>query len=517
MIIIPRKVIDLLCRQCEETLAGTGCVKNGVCGKDAELAGAQDILVGTLIELASQGKKDEKVADVIVDGLFMTLTNTNFDIEVIKKQTEIAKSLIGKDVEIRCKDIISLDTNDDLRSLKELLLFGLKGMAAYYHHASVLGYKDASVTDFMIKALSVLPEQKGADELVALNMECGKVGAACLALLDKANTETYGNPEITVVSTKAGDRPGILITGHDLKDLEQLLEQTKGTGVDVYTHGEMLPANAYPAFKKYDNLKGNYGGAWYAQKDDFESFNGPIIATTNCVLIPRDSYKDRLFTTGTAGVKGVCHIDAVNGKKDFSKVIELAKKCPAPKEIGGKDLTIGFAHSQVLALADKIIDAVKAGAIGRFVVMAGCDGREKGREYYKEFAEKLPSNAVILTAGCAKYRYNGLDLGDIGGIPRIIDAGQCNDCYSLVVIANALAEAFGTDVNGLPLSFDISWYEQKAVLVLLVLLSLGVKDIMLGPRLPGFITPNILNVLVDTFGIKPNSTVKEDMVILKIE
>ena len=506
----------MLCRQCEETIAGTGCVKNGVCGKNAELAEAQDLLIGTMIELASKGNVGEKDADLIVDGLFMTLTNTNFDIDRIREQTAKVKALIG-DVKIRCTDIESLDSNADLRSLKELLLNGIKGMAAYYHHAAVLGYRDASVTDFIVKALSALPEAKTADELVALNMECGKVGVTCLGLLDKANTETYGNPELTVVSTKAGKNPGILITGHDLRDLEQLLEQTKGTGIDVYTHGEMLPANAYPAFKKYDNLKGNYGGAWYAQKDDFESFNGPIVATTNCVLIPRDSYRDRLYTTGTSGVKGVCHIESVNGKKDFSAVIEKAKKCAAPKDIGGKDLTIGLAHNQVLALADKVIDAVKSGAIKRFVVMAGCDGREKGREYYREFAEKLPSDTVILTAGCAKYRYNSLDLGDIGGIPRIIDAGQCNDCYSLVVIANALAEAFGTDVNGLPLSFNISWYEQKAVLVLLALLSLGVKDIMLGPRLPGFITPNILGVLVDTFGIKANSSVKEDMVILKIE
>ncbi len=507
----------MLCRQCEETLAGTGCTRNGVCGKTAEIAEKQDLLIGTLIELASGDKVCEICDCALVDGLFMTLSNTNFDGAAIDALRNEVLGKIGADTVIRVKDIESLDADPDLRSLKELLLFGLKGLAAYYHHAAVLGYTDPNVTAFIRKGLASLAENLSADELVALNMECGSVGAACLALLDKANTETYGTPELSTVKTGVGTRPGILITGHDLKDLEQLLEQTEGTGVDVYTHGEMLPANAYPAFKKYGNLAGNYGGAWYLQKEEFESFNGPIVATTNCVLIPKDSYRDRLFTTGTAGVEGVKHIDAVGGKKDFSAVIEMAKKCPAPKEIDNVSLTVGFGHSQVLALADKIIEAVKSGAIKRFVVMAGCDGREKGRTYYREFAEALPKDTVILTAGCAKYRYNKLNLGDIGGIPRVIDAGQCNDCYSLVVIANALAEAFGTDVNGLPLSFNISWYEQKAVLVLLTLLSLGVKDIMLGPRLPGFITPGILKVLVDTFGLKPNTSVREDMVTLKIE
>ncbi len=507
----------MLCRQCEETIAGTGCTKKGVCGKTAELAGKQDLLIGTLIELASAGDGSPEAVRLYVDGLFMTLSNTNFDGERIDACRTAAETLLGGKKDIRCKDILSLDSNEDLRSLKELLLFGLKGMAAYYHHADILGGKDENVTAFIRKALAAMAEDLSADELVALNMECGKVGAACLALLDKVNTETYGTPEITSVRTGVGRNPGILITGHDLKDLEQLLEQTQGTGVDVYTHGEMLPANAYPAFKKYGNLVGNYGGAWYQQKEQFESFNGPVIATTNCVLIPRDSYRDRLYTTGTAGVEGVKHIPEIGGRKDFSAVIEQAKKCVPPQQIDDLTLTVGFGHSQVLALADKIIDAVKAGAIRRFVVMAGCDGREKGREYYTEFAKALPKDNVILTAGCAKYRYNKLDLGDIGGIPRVIDAGQCNDCYSLVVFASALAEAFGTDINGLPLSFNISWYEQKAVLVLLTLLSLGVKDIMLGPRLPGFITPGILKVLVDTFGLKANSTVREDMVVLNIE
>ena len=506
----------MLCRQCEETIAGTGCVRNGVCGKTSALAEKQDLLIGALIELAKSGKVCECCDRLIVDGLFMTLSNSNFDGARIDAVREEVMSRCGAK-DIRVKDILALDADEDLRSLKELLLFGLKGLAAYYHHAVVLGYSDASVPAFIRKALSALADSLGANELVALNMECGSVGVTALALLDKANTETYGNPEVSKVRTGVRGNPGILITGHDLKDLEQLLEQTKGTGVDVYTHGEMLAANGYPAFKKYDNLVGNYGGAWYAQKDEFEAFNGPIVATTNCVLVPRDSYKGRLFTTGAAGVEGVAHIDEVDGRKDFSAVIEMAKKCPAPRQIDDVELTVGFGHSQVLALADTIVEAVKAGAIRRFVVQAGCDGREKGRTYYTEFVKSLPSDTVILTAGCAKYRFNKLDLGTIGGIPRVIDAGQCNDCYSLVVIANALAEVFGTDVNGLPLSFNIAWYEQKAVLVLLALLHLGVKDIMLGPRLPGFITPNILKVLVDTFGIKANSTVAADMVTLHIE
>ncbi len=506
----------MLCRQCEETLSGTGCTRNGVCGKTAELARKQDVLVGSLIELAcSEGCRDG-CDEALVDGLFMTLTNTNFDGARFDSAIEEIQSRIGG-AEVRVKDILSLDPVDDLRSLKELLLSGLKGLAAYYHHAMVLGAKDDGIVEFIRKALSALPENKTADELVALNMECGRVGVACMALLDKCNTEAYGTPEATAVKTGVGKNPGILITGHDLKDLEQLLEQTQGTGIDVYTHGEMLPANAYPAFKRYGNLVGNYGGAWHKQKEEFESFNGPIVATTNCVLIPKDSYRDRLFTTGTAGVEGVKQIPEKDGKKDFSDVIRMAKGCPAPSMIDDCVLDIGFAHSQVLALADKIVDAVKTGAIKRFVVMAGCDGREKGRSYYTDFARRLPEDTVILTAGCAKYRYNKLGLGHIGGIPRVIDAGQCNDCYSLVVIANALAEAFGTDINGLPLSFNISWYEQKAVLVLLALLSLGVKNIMLGPRLPGFITPNVLNVLVENFGIKANSDIESDVRILNIE
>lgn len=516
----------MLCRQCEESVAGTGCVKNGICGKSAELADLQDSLISSLIRVSNSAASITdsellKTADKhITDSLFLTLTNTNFDksrFDAAISESEKIISKIGSESPEVNFSIENLDSNEDLRSLKELLLYGLKGLAAYYHHACILGAYSETIATFIRKGLSSLLTNLSADELVALNMECGSVGVECLSLLDKFNTETYGNPVITSVKTGVGTNPGILITGHDLKDLEQLLEQTQGTGIDVYTHGEMLPAHAYPFFSKYPNFVGNYGGAWYRQKEEFASFNGPVIATTNCVLIPSESYKNRLFTTGVAGVDGVEHITDRNGIKDFSKVIELAKTCSPPEELDDVNLTVGFSHSQVLALADKIIDAVKTGAIRRFVVMAGCDGREKPRTYYTDFAESLPSDTVILTAGCAKYRYNKLNLGDIGGIPRVIDAGQCNDCYSLVVIANALAEAFGTDVNGLPLSFNISWYEQKAVLVLLALLKLGVKDIMLGPRLPVFISPGILNVLVDTFGIKANSSVEEDMKILKIE
>lgn len=511
----------MLCRQCEESVKGTGCIRNGVCGKSGELADKQDELIGMLVRMSriTDDCVSKEVDKCIVDGLFMTLTNTNFDQSRIDATIEDCKEICDK-AGIRIDgtefSITGMDEDADLRSLKELLLYGIKGLAAYYHHATILGRNDESVTSFIKRGLSSLEEAHDADELVGLCMECGKVGVVCLALLDEANTGTYGVPEITTVSTAVGRNPGILITGHDLRDLEMLLEQTKGTGIDVYTHGEMLPAHAYPFMKRYDNLKGNYGGAWFDQRQEFESFNGPIIATTNCVLPPADGYRDRLFTTGVAGVEGVKHIDDADGGKDFSEVIELAKKCMAPAPLGEGDLTIGFAHGQVLALADKIVDAVKSGAIRRFVIMAGCDGREKGRSYYAEFAEALPEDAVILTAGCAKYRYNKLNLGDIGGIPRVIDAGQCNDCYSLVIIANALAEAFGTDINSLPLSFNISWYEQKAVLVLLSLLSLGVKDIMLGPRLPVFLSPGVASVLVDAFGIKGISDVQNDIRILNI-
>ena len=517
--------------QCEETLATTGCIKKGICGKTPELSDAMDRLIATLIELskATSGCTNagflRELDEHIVDSLFMTLSNTNFDMQRIKGAISKSDDLMkraGKEYSIYIGQnpdcsVDTYDQNEDLKSLKQLLLFGLKGLAAYYHHAYVLGARDESVTAFLRKALAAIRGDMAADDLVALNMECGAVGAKAMALLDEYNVKCYGKPEITTVRTGAGKNPGILITGHDLRDLEQLLQQSEGKGIDIYTHGEMLAANAYPEFKKYKHLVANYGNAWYLQKEEFEKFNGPIVATTNCVLIPKDSYRDRLFTTGTAGVEGVRFIPEVDGRKDFTEVIEMAKNCRAPEQIDDVNLTIGFAHDQTLALAGKIIEAVKAGAIKRFVVMAGCDGREKGRDYYTRFAEQLPKDTVILTAGCAKYKYNKLDLGDIGGIPRVIDAGQCNDCYSLVVIANALAEAFGTDINGLPLSFNIAWYEQKAVLVLLVLLNLGVKNIMLGPRLPVFITPGVLNVLVDAFGIKGISEPAADRVILNIE
>jgi hydroxylamine reductase len=407
--------------------------------------------------------------------------------------------------------------NDDVRSLRALLLFGLKGVAAYYHHAAVLGYTDAKITDFMQKGLASTLHDLPADQMTALVLECGGVGVTTLALLDTANTKTYGDPEITSVKTSVGKRPGILITGHDLKDLQQLLEQSKDSGIDIYTHGEMLPANAYPAFKKYTHLYGNYGGSWWHQKEEFDQFNGPVIVTTNCIVPPKDSYRDRIYTTGPAGYPGVKHIRAGNeGKKDFSAVIAHAKKCPPPQDPNapGRNLVTGCAHTAVLAIAGTIVEAVKKGDIKRFVVMAGCDGRQSERSYYTDFAKALPKNTVILTAGCAKYRYNGLDLGSIGGIPRVIDAGQCNDCYSLVVIAQALAKAFGVGINELPISYNIAWYEQKAALVLLALLHLGVKDITLGPKLPGFVSPGVLKVLVDNFGIRKNSTVEADMALM---
>jgi hydroxylamine reductase len=409
--------------------------------------------------------------------------------------------------------------SQDEISLRSLVLYGLKGLAAYYEHANVLGYRDQTVEEFMMDALADLRRSMSVEDLIALVLKTGTVGVTTMALLDQANTETYGTPEITKVNIGVRDRPGILISGHDLKDLAELLEQSKDSGVDVYTHGEMLPTNAYPAFKGYKHFVGNYGNAWWKQRDEFESFNGPIVLTTNCLVPPKDSYKDRVYTTSVVGFPGLKYIDdrAENGQKDFSAVIEHAKQCAPPKGIEEGEIVIGFARDTVLSVADKVVEAVKSGAIKRFVVMAGCDGRNKDRSYYTDFASALPKDTIILTAGCAKYRYNKLPLGDIGGIPRVLDAGQCNDCYSLVVIATKLAEVFGVGVNELPLSFNISWYEQKAVLVLLALLSLGVKDIMLGPRLPAFVSPNVLDVLVKNFNIMPNSNVAEDMVTLKIQ
>ena len=532
----------MFCNQCEETAKGTGCTVKGVCGKEAVTAGLMDVLIylnkgiaERNIAAAKTGKENKEAGMFITEALFATLTNTNFDdgrlntliTQAIAIRDALPKSSANEpeactwtpksdaDIAARAAQIAdAAGKNDDVTSLRALLIYGIKGVAAYYHHAAVLGYTDTKITDFMQKGLASTLHDLPADQMTALVLECGGIGVATLALLDTANTKSYGNPEITSVKTTTMTRPGILITGHDLKDLQQLLEQSKDSGVDIYTHGEMLPANAYPAFKKYTNLVANYGSSWFHQKDEFEKFNGPILVTTNCIVPPKDSYKDRIYTTGPAGFPGVKHITAdKNGKKDFSAVIAHAKKTQPPQDLHapGRDLITGCAHAAVLAIAGTVIDAVKKGDIKRFVVMAGCDGRHADRDYYSEFAKAMPKNTVILTAGCAKYRYNGLDLGTIGGIPRVIDAGQCNDCYSLVVIAQALAGAFGVGINELPVSYNIAWYEQKAALVLLALLNLGVKDITLGPKLPAFVSPGVLNVLVDNFGIKLNSTVEADL------
>ena len=532
----------MFCYQCEETARGTGCTVKGVCGKEDHTAGRMDVLIWLCkgisernIAAAKSGKENKDVGMFITNALFATLTNTNFDDarlrDLITRAIALRDALPASganepdactwtpknDAEIAAKAeeiAAAANGNDDVRSLRALLLFGLKGVAAYYHHAAVLGYTDAKITDFMQKGLASTLHDLPAGEMTALVLECGGVGVTTLALLDTANTKTYGDPEITSVRTSVGNRPGILITGHDLKDLQQLLEQSQDSGVDIYTHGEMLPANAYPALKKYPHLYGNYGSSWWHQKEEFERFSGPVLVTTNCIVPPNDSYRDRIYTTGPAGYPGVKHIVAgKDGKKDFSAVIAHAKRCQPPQgpNAPGRDLVTGCAHTAVLSLAGTVVEAVKNGDIKRFIVMAGCDGRQSERSYYTEFAKALPKNMVILTAGCAKYRYNGLDLGSIGGIPRVIDAGQCNDCYSLVVIARALAKAFGVGINELPISYNIAWYEQKAALVLLALLNLGVKDITLGPKLPAFVSPGVLKVLVDNFGIAKNSTVEEDL------
>jgi len=532
----------MFCYQCEETTRGTGCTVKGVCGKEDHTAGVQDVLIYlckgiSLRNMATtaKGARNKDAGAFITEALFATLTNTNFDDERLKAMIHQAVSIrdalpksgdnepdactwtpkSDADIAAKAKEIAELaNVNDDVHSLRALVIFGLKGVAAYYHHAEMLGFTDVAITDYMQKGLASTLQDLPVDQMIAMVLECGEIGVKTLALLDTANTRTYGNPEITPVKTTVGTKPGILITGHDLRDMEQLLEQSKDSGVEIYTHGEMLPANAYPAFKKYKHLIGNYGSSWWHQKDEFDSFNGPVLVTTNCIVPPRDSYIDRVYTTGPAGYPGIKHIaKKADGTKDFSAIIEHAKKCQPPQQpkTNGRDLITGCGHEAVLALAGTVIDAVKKGDIKKFVVMAGCDGRQTEREYYTEFAKALPKNTVILTAGCAKYRYNHLDLGDIGGIPRVIDAGQCNDCYSLVVIAKALAEAFGVGINELPVVFNIAWYEQKAVLVLLALLSLGVKNITLGPKLPGFVSPGVLNVLVENFNIGKNSTVEEDM------
>ncbi len=531
--------MSMFCFQCQETAKNQGCTVRGVCGKQDTTARLQDLLVHTLkgISLLSEkhGTVEKEVGVFIIESLFMTITNANFDndkfINRIKKALELREELKEKyNIQELNDDAVTWQENEsnyikkateigvlstedeDVRSLRELLVYGLKGISAYADHAHVLGYEDKEIFQFAVEALASTRKELSQDQMLALVLKCGEMAAKTMALLDKANTSTYGNPEITEVNIGVSDNPGILISGHDLKDMKQLLEQTKGTGVDVYTHSEMLPANYYPAFKKYDHFVGNYGNAWHKQKKEFETFNGPILMTTNCIVPPADSYKDRMFTTGTAGFEGIKHIQEVDGKKDFSEIIELAKKCDSPTEIEKGTIVGGFAHNQVIALADKVVDAVKSGAIKKFVVMAGCDGRFKSREYFTEIAKKLPQNTVILTAGCAKYRYNKLDLGDIGGIPRVLDAGQCNDSYSLAVIAMKLQEAFELeDINDLPLAFDIGWYEQKAVAVLLALLHLGFKKVRIGPTLPAFLSPNVAKVLIDTFDLQVTGDVEEDI------
>jgi len=549
--------MSMFCFQCQETARNTGCTVRGVCGKTEEVANLQDLLIHTLKGISVYGKKagelgirDPEVDKFVMEGLFTTITNVNFDPERLYDQTREAlrirdsardgfldayREKNGKEFEGDLPDAATWHSggtieeftakgagvgilatgNEDIRSLRELLVIGWKGIAAYADHAHALGYTDGEIFAAMHEALAATTDDSlSADDLTALVLKAGEMGVKVMALLDRANTETYGIPEITMVNTGTRKGPGILISGHDLRDLAELLEQTRGRGINVYTHGEMLPTNAYPAFKKYDHLAGNYGSSWWHQNVEFERFNGAILMTTNCLTPPKDSYRDRVFTTGVVAYPGVTHIpDRENGgAKDFTPVIEKALDLGGLEETGGKQIPIGFNHNTLLAIADTVVDAVKSGAIKRFFVMAGCDGRHRSREYFTELAEKLPQDTVILTAGCAKYRYNMLDLGDIGGIPRVIDAGQCNDSYSLAVVALKLAEVFGAEsINDLPISFDIAWYEQKAVTVLLALLHLGVKGIRLGPTLPAFISPNVLKVLVDNFDIKPISTVDEDL------
>ncbi len=565
----------MFCFQCQETAGNTGCTKFGVCGKSPDLARMQDLLIYTtkgLCEVTTRLRQEGKVVSsninhLITINLFTTITNANFDDEVfyervkntLKAKDELLATLNNKenlseaaswnassneemDVKVGVlaklknsifvpKENIDIDSilnekstkvgvlstkDEDKRSLRELIIYGLKGLSAYVKHANALGYDDESVNAFMQSTLAkTLDDNLSVDELIALTLETGKVGVDGMALLDSANTKTYGNPEITKVNIGVRNNPGILVSGHDLKDLELLLKQSEGSGVDIYTHSEMLPAHYYPAFKKYSHFAGNYGNAWWKQKEEFESFNGPILMTTNCIVTPKDSYKNRLYTTGAAGFTGCTHIAGESeDNKDFSVIIEQAKKCQSPIEIETGEIIGGFAHNQVFALADKVVEAVKTGAIKKFFVMAGCDGRAKSRDYYTDFAKALPEDTVILTAGCAKYKYNKLPLGDINGIPRVLDAGQCNDSYSLALIALKLKEVFELqDINELPIAFNIAWYEQKAVIVLLSLLYLGVKNIHLGPTLPAFLSPNVVNVLVENFGIAGITNVEDDLKI----
>ncbi len=542
--------MGMFCYQCQETAKGTGCTIKGVCGKTENVAKLQDLLIHTLkgisvyaVQARELGIVRPDIDKFIMESLFSTITNANFDAsrfveriqEGLKLREELKQDILkaGGTIPANLNDAatwtapaaefeakaalvgVLATENEDVRSLRELIIYGVKGIAAYAEHAYTLEYKEPGIFAFIEKALAAtLDDTLVAGDLVALVLETGKFGVDVMALLDKANTTSYGNPELTKVNLGVRNNPAILISGHDLKDLEELLIQTEGSGVDVYTHGEMLPAHYYPAFKKYENFVGNYGNSWHKQVKEFESFNGPIFLTTNCLVPPKDSYKDRVYTTGVVGFEGVKHIaERVDGKaKDFSALIAHAKKCPAPTEIETGELVGGFAHNQILALADKVVDAVKTGAIKRFFVMAGCDGRMKSRDYYADFAQALPKDTVILTAGCAKYQYNKLNLGDIGGIPRVLDAGQCNDSYSLAVVALKLKEVFGLDdINQLPISYNIAWYEQKAVIVLLALLSLGVKNIHLGPTLPGFLSPNVVKVLVENFGIAGITNVEDDV------
>ncbi|MFR6543210.1 MAG: hydroxylamine reductase [Butyricimonas virosa] len=541
----------MFCYQCQETAKGTGCTVRGVCGKTSDVANLQDLLLFILkgiahyrVQLRALDAVDHSADRFILDSLFMTITNANFDKqrfvekikEAIKLREQLKQTFLDKggnpekitfegafwtadsleEMESKAGHVGVLSTeNEDIRSLKEMLTYGMKGMAAYTEHAYNLGHENPSIYEFIDRGLVATTLPLSADQLVQMVLECGKNGVDAMALLDKANTDTYGNPEITKVDIGVRKNPGILISGHDLRDLYELLEQTEGTGVDVYTHSEMLPAHYYPAFKKYKHFAGNYGNSWWRQVYEFQHFNGPMLFTTNCIVPPHPdaNYKDRVYTTGSAGFPGFKHIERKPGQpKDFSEIIEHAKRCPAPEAIETGSIIGGFAHNQVFALADKIVDAVKSGAIRKFFVMAGCDGRMKGREYYTEFAQKLPKDTVILTAGCAKYRYNKLPLGDINGIPRVLDAGQCNDSYSLAVIALKLKEIFGVkDINELPIVYNIAWYEQKAVIVLLALLYLGVKNIHLGPTLPGFLSPNVAKVLVEKFGIAGITTADDDL------
>ena len=546
----------MFCFQCQETAKNSGCTIKGMCGKPEETANLQDLLIFVLRGIAVYGERlkelgqpDRSNDDFVLQGLFTTITNANWDDarftaliqEALVRRDKLKSAFLaaykaknGKDFSEplpeaatwsapssvfaeKAKTVgIMATENEDVRSLREFLIIGLKGIAAYAEHAAMLGFRKVEIDDFMLEALASTTKNLSVDEMVGLVMKAGQTSVTTMALLDEANTSTYGHPEITEVNIGVGTNPGILISGHDLKDMEELLKQTEGTGVDVYTHSEMLPANYYPSFKKYKHFIGNYGGSWWHQNPEFEAFNGPILLTTNC-LVPlkkENTYLDRLYTTGAAGYPGAKHISdrPAGGAKDFSALVAQAKKCAPPTELEKGTIVGGFAHHQVMALADKVVDAVKSGAIKRFVVMAGCDGRQKSREYFTQVAEALPKDTVILTAGCAKYRYNKLNLGDIGGIPRVLDAGQCNDSYSLAVIALKLKEVFGLDdINKLPVSYDIAWYEQKAVAVLLALLSLGVKGIRLGPTLPGFLSPNVAKVVIDTFDLKPTGSVQEDI------